>query len=206
MSPAQEARALAWVRVARARCRTADAIQVARTWRDLTTRSGATRSIIRWEIILATLLALSGQRRAALRTLGHAATVAAPGRYFASFIDEGPLVEALLREQPDGFAIFGEATRAFVARLLPLFGRHAAASPLFTADAESQPVSTAVLNPKEIDVLALAAKGWRNQDIGARLGLTEATVKWYLHQSYEKLGVNKRSLAADKARRFGLIT
>jgi hypothetical protein len=33
--------------------------------------------------------------------------------------------------------------------------------------------------------LARKAYALGNQDIGARLGLTEATVKWYLHQSYE---------------------
>jgi len=61
------------------------------------------------------------------------------------------------------------------------------------------------LSAKEIQVLALVGKGWRNRDIGARLGLTEGTVKWYLHQIYEKLGIRKRGHAADEARRAGLI-
>lgn len=200
----QEARALAWVRVARAQCRTVEAIRVARSWRAVAIRSGSTRALIRWEILLATLLAMDGQRRAAVRTLGHALAAAAPGRFFASFVDESPLVEILLREQPDGFAVFGEPTRAFVARLMPMFGVRAG-RPVLVSAQNGEVVSTAALSPKEIEVLGLAAKGWRNQDIGTRLGMTEATVKWYLHQSYEKLGVNKRSFAADKARRFGLI-
>lgn len=37
------------------------------------------------------------------------------------------------------------------------------------------------------------------------LGLTEGTVKWYLQQVFDKLGVRKRSLAVDRARRFGII-
>ena len=200
----QEARALAWVRVARAQCRTADAIRLARSWRAVAIRSGSMRALIRWEILLATLLAMDGQRRAAVRTLGRALAAAAPGRFFASFVDESPLVETLLREQPDGFAVFGESTRAFVVRLMPMFDARAGRPALVSAQ-NAEIVSTAALSPKEIEVLGLAAKGWRNQDIGTRLGMTEATVKWYLHQSYEKLGVNKRSFAADKARRFGLI-
>lgn len=199
-----EARALAWVRVARAQCRISDALRVARSWRALASRSGATRSLIRWEIQLAALLVLDGQKRAAIRALGRAATAAAPGRFFASFVDEGPVVETLLAEQPDGFAAFGATTRAFVSRLLPMFDGSRARLPLHSAD-DSLPVTTAALSPKDIEVLALAAKGWRNQDIAARLGMSEATVKWYLHQCYEKLGVSKRAYAADKARRFGLI-
>ncbi len=201
----QEARALAWVRVARAQCRTPDALRVARSWRGLATRSGAVRSLVRWEVMVATLLLLEGQKRAAVRALGQAATAAAPGRFFASFVDEGALVESLIREQPDGFAAFGEPTRAFIARMVPMFEQRGERQ-LLPADGDAGRVSTAALSPKEIDVLALVAKGWRNQDIGARLGMSEATVKWYLHQSYEKLGVNKRAYAADKARRFGLIS
>ncbi len=199
----KEARALAWVRVARAQCRVADALRVARSWRALALRTGAVRSLIRWEVLLATLLLLDGQGRAAMRALGRAATAAAPGRFFASFLDEGSVVQRLLAEQPDGFAVFGETTRAFVARLMPMFGTSGVCRPVGGADA--LPVSTAALSPKEIEVLALAARGWRNQDIGSRLSMSEATVKWYLHQCYEKLGVTKRAFAADKARRFGLI-
>ena len=171
----------------------------------MATRSRAVRSLIRWEIVLAELLVLDGQKQAAIRSLGQAATAAAPGRFFASFVDEGPLIQTLIREQPDGFEAFGEPTRAFVSRLTGMFVRHNQGSTVLATAKDSGPVSTAALSPKELEVLALAAKGWRNQDIGARLGLTEATVKWYLHQSYEKLGVNKRAHAADKARRFGLI-
>ena len=54
-------------------------------------------------------------------------------------------------------------------------------------------------------MLTLASSAWRNRDIADRLGLTEGTVKWYLQQIYDKLGVRKRSLAVDKARRFGII-
>jgi LuxR family maltose regulon positive regulatory protein len=200
----QEARALAWVRLARAQCRTSDALGVARSWRAAASRSGAVRSLVRWEVMLATLLLLDGQKRGAVRALARAATAAAPGRFFASFADEGSLIERLLAEQPDGFAVFGETTRAFVARLMPMF-RRSETRLLLGGATDSLPVCTSALNAKEIEVLALAAKGWRNQDVGARLGMSEATVKWYLHQCYEKLGVSKRAFAADKARRFGLI-
>src|SRR5262249_44161949 len=123
---------------------------------------------------------------------------------FASFIDEGPHIEKLLRSQPDGFAGFGEATRAFVARLLPMFER-CSGSVLVRTSQDSPRVSAGALTAKDIQVLALVGQGWRNHDIRARLGMTEGTVKWYLHQIYEKLGVSKRAHAADEARRIGLI-
>ena len=72
-------------------------------------------------------------------------------------------------------------------------------------NSDTRRVSTGALSAKDIQVLSLAGKGWRNQDIGARLGMTEGTVKWYLHQIYEKLGVSKRAHAVDEARRVGLI-
>lgn len=37
------------------------------------------------------------------------------------------------------------------------------------------------------------------------MGMTESTVKWYLQQVYDKLGVRRRHLALDKAQRIGLI-
>ena len=64
---------------------------------------------------------------------------------------------------------------------------------------------SSVYRPSKPIVLTLAAAAWRRCDIAERLGLTEGTVKWYLQQIYHKLGVNRRALAVDKARRFGII-
>jgi two-component system, NarL family, nitrate/nitrite response regulator NarL len=51
----------------------------------------------------------------------------------------------------------------------------------------------AALAPRERGIVALVAQGLRNREIGAELGMTEGTVKVYLHRIYEKLGVGNRT-------------
>jgi ATP/maltotriose-dependent transcriptional regulator MalT len=51
------------------------------------------------------------------------------------------------------------------------------------------------LSNRELDVLALVARGGGNRDIAARLFISEATVKTHLLHIYGKLGVNDRAAA-----------
>jgi len=55
------------------------------------------------------------------------------------------------------------------------------------------PSPFAVLTPRERTIVALAMRGTRNRDIAATLGITEGTVKVYLHALYQKLGVDNRT-------------
>ncbi|MFG2949248.1 response regulator [Streptomyces adustus] len=58
---------------------------------------------------------------------------------------------------------------------------------------------------RESEVLALVAEGLSNQAIGARLHLTEGTVKSHLARIYTKLGVDSRTAAVATATELGLI-
>jgi LuxR family maltose regulon positive regulatory protein len=58
---------------------------------------------------------------------------------------------------------------------------------------------------REMDILGMVAGGLRNREIGNRLGLTEGTVKWYMQQIYDKLGVRRRPQAVMRARQLGLM-
>ncbi len=51
------------------------------------------------------------------------------------------------------------------------------------------------LSPQEQKVIALLAQGLTNKEIGNQLGLTEKTVKNYLANMFDKLGINRRSQA-----------
>jgi two-component system nitrate/nitrite response regulator NarL len=50
----------------------------------------------------------------------------------------------------------------------------------------------ALLTAREREVVALVAEGLRNQEISARLGLREHTVRNYLFKIFEKLGISSR--------------
>jgi two-component system response regulator DevR len=54
----------------------------------------------------------------------------------------------------------------------------------------------ASLSPQEKRVLALIAEGYTNKEVGARLNLSEKTVKNYLSTVFEKLHVSRRAEAA----------
>ncbi|MGW2491494.1 response regulator [Streptomyces sp. NPDC001606] len=61
------------------------------------------------------------------------------------------------------------------------------------------------LTRRETEVLGLVAEGLSNQAIGARLHLTEGTVKSHLARVYAKLGVDSRTAAVATATGMGLI-
>ena len=50
-----------------------------------------------------------------------------------------------------------------------------------------------VLTPRELEVIACAADGRTNAEIGSSLGISRETVRKHLENSYEKLGVHTRT-------------
>ncbi len=62
------------------------------------------------------------------------------------------------------------------------------------------------LSPRELDVLALVARGKTNAEIGSALHITEATVKTHLLRAFGKLDVSDRTAAVTTAMSLGLLT
>jgi DNA-binding NarL/FixJ family response regulator len=60
------------------------------------------------------------------------------------------------------------------------------------------------LTPREKDVLRLLTSGLGNKQIAAKLGISAGTVKGYVSEIFEKLGVGDRTQAALIAARHGL--
>jgi two-component system nitrate/nitrite response regulator NarP len=58
----------------------------------------------------------------------------------------------------------------------------------------------AALSKRERAIVGLVAQGLKNRDVASELGITEGTVKVYLHRIYEKLGVSNRTELAIHAR------
>ena len=61
------------------------------------------------------------------------------------------------------------------------------------------------LSPRECEILALLASGASNKELARTLGISPNTVKTHLARVYEKLEVQKRVQAIEKARWLALI-
>lgn len=55
------------------------------------------------------------------------------------------------------------------------------------------------LSPRERELVQLVRQGLRNRDIAEQLGITEGTVKVYLHSVFEKTGVANRTELAIRS-------
>ena len=58
------------------------------------------------------------------------------------------------------------------------------------------------LAPRERQLIGYVRSGLRNREIAEKLGVTEGTVKTYLHAVFEKLGVGNRTELAIRADEF----
>ena len=61
------------------------------------------------------------------------------------------------------------------------------------------------LTRREVEVLALVARGLSNREIGRELYIGEATVKTYLMRAFAKLGVSDRTAAVTTALARGIL-
>ncbi len=136
------------------------------------------------------ILTTFGDRDNVLRALGHGG---------AGFLlkDSAPqeLIHAVRAAAAGNAYLSPAATRHVVDTL---------ASPTATARGEEARRRLAGLTERERDVLALLGEGLSNADAGARLHMSEATVKTYVSRILTKLHCENRVQAALLARDAGL--
>lgn len=65
--------------------------------------------------------------------------------------------------------------------------------------------NTTDLSPRELELLQLLARGQSNKEIAQELFISQSTVKTHLIHIYDKLGVDNRTAAIDRARANRLI-
>jgi DNA-binding CsgD family transcriptional regulator len=73
----------------------------------------------------------------------------------------------------------------------------------FVIDAEK--LKELTITPREHEILGLIAAGLSNREIGEKLFVSENTVKTHSSRLFEKLSVNRRVQAVQKARELRLI-
>ena len=115
-----------------------------------------------------------------------------------------PLLVDAIRTVAGGGSVIVESVRKQVLALLKKS----------SAIARHPPLPAEALSPQEERVMALIVEGKTNKEIGAALSLSDKTVKNYLHNAFQKLGVGRRAPAAsvfdiqrlEKAQREHLAT
>jgi len=86
------------------------------------------------------------------------------------------------------------------ARILQHFGQQASAVPAAEDRTQSEP-----LTGREVEVLTLVAQGLTYKEIGARLHLSERTIKYHMGEMVARLQVENRAQVIEYARRAGLV-
>ncbi|MCH8561826.1 response regulator transcription factor [Nesterenkonia sp. YGD6] len=90
--------------------------------------------------------------------------------------------------------------------VLDAAARKSVLSPSITAQMMKRLASPATaLTPREIEILQQLATGATNRDLARVLFISEATVKTHLVHIYDKLGVENRTQAIDRARTQHII-
>jgi LuxR family maltose regulon positive regulatory protein len=154
---------------------------------------GRTGSLI--EILV--VLALARQLRrdpAALPTLERALVLAEPEGYVRVFVDEGPVMIALLK----AVAKQGKAS-PYVRRLIAAAGSKPAGLPVRQGLIEP-------LSERELDVLRLLVGDLGGPDIARELIVSLNTVRTHTKSIYTKLGVNSRRAAVRRAEELDLLS
>lgn len=67
---------------------------------------------------------------------------------------------------------------------------------------KAAPAERPALAPRERELIKCVRQGLRNREIAKQLGVTEGTVKVYLHNVFDKLGVKNRTELAIRADEF----
>ncbi|MFN9584385.1 MAG: LuxR C-terminal-related transcriptional regulator, partial [Pseudomonadaceae bacterium] len=152
------------------------------------------RRALKLRILLAEALYSDNQAKMALRTLERALKLAQAEGFVRTFLEEGPTVQAMLRELHDEH---GDDDEAGLERWL----RHSAPS---QATAMTTGTLADPLTQKELKVLQLLGQGLSNADMAEKLFVSDSTVRTHLRNINLKLHASSRTQAVAIARKLGL--
>ena len=135
---------------------------------------------------------------------------------FLTMSDEDDDLFAAIRSGAKGYILKNIHPSKLVASLRSVYRGESAISRTMTlrlmeelarSDVPTKPRDPllAKLTPRELDVLRDVATGMTNQEIAAKLFLSENTVKYHVHSILDKLGFADRREASQFAREHGLV-
>ncbi len=127
--------------------------------------------------------------------------------------DDDPYVMAVLQAGAGGYVLKTASPADIVQAVRDVNEGKAALDPavahkLMAYLAGRQPPTPGIyeeLTERELEVLALASKGYTNKAIGVQLGISDRTVQGHLARIYQKLEAGSRTEAVMRAVSLGLI-
>jgi DNA-binding NarL/FixJ family response regulator len=122
--------------------------------------------------------------------------------------DDDPYVTAVLQAGAHGYVLKTAAPEEIIQAARDVCEGKAVLDPTIArrrvaAAANEPPLETPT--DRELEVLALAAKGYTNKAIGVQLGISDRTVQGHLARVFAKLQVGGRTEAVMRASALGLI-
>jgi ATP/maltotriose-dependent transcriptional regulator MalT len=169
-------------------------------------KSGRPRRLL--EVLLLRSRAFNALRQPdeAITDLTNALKIGTEGGFYRVFVDAGEDIHQLLR------LLLKENGGTMSACDIEFLGKiHVQ----LLADIKKKSGNTLQINPsipllenftkREREMLDTIVTGETNKEIAEKLFISEQTVKWHLHQLYQKLGVRNRTSAIAKARELSLI-
>lgn len=141
-----------------------------------------------------------GDEKKMYKIIEESISIAEPGGFIRAFLDLGQPMEKLLisvyKTNPDN---------TYLKRILNEFKKEKYNTGVEVTIDKTMGIKEN-LSTREIELLELVAKGFRNREIGDKLNLSTISIKKYLSNIYMKLGVGNRVLAVSKARELRLIS
>ena len=174
-------------------------------WAELQQQTGTLLGAL---LLKAILLQSKGKLPQSLSLLERALALAEQGEYIQAFVEEGKPMAVLLREALSR-GRFLQVARQLLAAFPDDIAEESGVS--FVEPEPSRPVSSQIiplvepLSRREMETLRLIAEGYSNKEIAQRLFISLRTVKYYSTGLYNKLGVDSRMQAVNRARELGLL-
>jgi ATP/maltotriose-dependent transcriptional regulator MalT len=196
--------AITWARIAALRGNADNAVRLLKSWYQFTLARCCYGSAIGLAVELARLLHLRQESNAACHYMRSALRLG-HGQFIRTFLDQGEIVRQVLSQLLARRSLLREGERQYAQNILQAFAFED--TQLDPSRERKSPARAAqpLLNPRELEILELAADDLGNREIARRLSLSENTVKWYWRSIFSKLQVHRRVKAVSIARAGGMI-
>jgi DNA-binding NarL/FixJ family response regulator len=129
----------------------------------------------------------------------------AAGILILTAYDDDPYVRAGLAAGANGYVLKTAAPAEMIRAVRDVYEGKQVLDPAIRARAVALDTVYEPLSERELEVLALAARGYTNKAISAQLFISDRTVQGHLAHIYAKLHTNTRTEAVMRAVGLGLI-